>query len=88
MTDCYKIELRRSAEQEARKIPTQYLARIIEAIRALAGNPFPHGYRKLQGSQHSYRIRVGDYRVIYEVDTNVKIISIEHIRHRQDAYRK
>jgi mRNA interferase RelE/StbE len=53
----------------------------------LAENPFPPGCRKLQGSRDAYRIRVGDYRVVYEVATGRLLVEIVRVRHRKDVYR-
>jgi mRNA interferase RelE/StbE len=83
----YRIEFRRSAERDLRKIRTEMLPRILLAIEELASNPRPSGFRKLEGAEHSYRIRVGDYRVLYEVADKLLVVSIEHVRHRRDAYR-
>ena len=58
-----------------------------EAVEDLAENPFPHGVEKLSGSQHAYRIRLGDYRVVYEVVAEVNLIEIQRVRHRKDVYK-
>ena len=84
----YEIQWKHSAEKKLRGIDRQFISRIIEAIGSLSHNPFPSQHRKLQGSASSYRIRIGDYRVIYQVDKENKIIVIYHIRHRKDIYRK
>jgi mRNA interferase RelE/StbE len=55
--------------------------RIVEAVEDLARNPFPHGVEKLTGPQHAYRIRLGDYRVVYEVVIELKLIEIQRGRH-------
>ena len=57
------------------------------AIDALASDPFPHGHRKLVGSEAKYRIRVGDYRVVYNVENQELVIFIIRIGHRKDIYR-
>jgi len=62
--------------------------RIIEVVDSLANNPFPPQHRKLRGGKASYRIRVGDYRVIYQVDLEKKFVTIYHVRHRREAYGK
>ena len=77
-----------SYEQDLRKISLQEIPRIIKVIESLVDDPFPPQYRKLRGSERDYRIRVGDYRVIYQVETKTKIIVIYHVRHRREAYRK
>ena len=61
--------------------------RIVAAVRALEEEPRPAGTRKLAGSDHTNRIRVGDYRVVYTVDDQQKFISVDRVRHRKDAYR-
>ncbi len=84
----YEIRWTYSAEKDLRGIDRQYIPRILESIESLSENPFPSQHRKLQGSESSYRIRIGDYRVIYQVDLENKIIVIYHVRHRKDIYRK
>lgn len=83
----YEIAWKRSAEQELRNLDGQFIPRILEAIEALADNPFPSQHRKLHGVESSYRIRVGDFRVVYQVDLEKKAVVIYHVRHRKDAYR-
>ncbi len=84
----YRIQLLKSADRDIRKIDKQQIKRILSAIRALSDEPFPTQHRKLRGSESSFRLRVGDYRVIYEVDKGKEIIEIFYVRHRKDAYRK
>jgi len=61
----FQIEWKNSALKELQKLPRQIVTRVVAAVDELSGNPFPQGVRKLVGSEYSYRIRVGDYRVIY-----------------------
>ena len=62
--------------------------KIVAEVELLAEQPFsPHGVEKLAGSEHAYRIRVGDYRVIYEVMVEAKLVEIQRVRHRKDVYR-
>jgi mRNA interferase RelE/StbE len=56
-------------------------------MRALANEPRPTGCRKLVGSENDWRVRVGNYRVIYEISDEVRIVRIQRIRHRKDSYR-
>jgi mRNA interferase RelE/StbE len=84
----YKIEFLKSAELDARKINKQNLRRILENIRALEDNPFPNSARSLKNSNISYRLQVGDYRVLYNVDEENRSVTIYYIRHRKDAYRQ
>ena len=83
----YKLEILRSANRDTRRIDKRYIEPIFNAIKSLVENPFPPQCKKLKGSESSYRIRVGNYRIIYEVESNKKIITIFHIRHRQDIYK-
>ena len=61
--------------------------RIVGAVENLAENPFPHGVEKSSGSEHAYRIRLGDYRIVYEVVAESKLVEIQRVRHRKDVYR-
>ncbi len=83
----YKLEILRSADKDVRKIDKRYITPILNTIKSLSENPFPLQCKKLKGSKSSYRVRIGDYRIIYEVETKEKIVTIFHIRHRQDAYK-
>ncbi|MCD6506738.1 type II toxin-antitoxin system RelE/ParE family toxin [Candidatus Poribacteria bacterium] len=85
--DSYEIRWKSSAERDLRNIDPQHVPRIIKAVESLVDNPFPSQHRKLRGSEQDYRIRVGNYRVIYQVDTKTKIVTIYHVRHRREAYR-
>lgn len=85
--DSFLIEWKRSAEKELRSIDTSDIPPLVAAAEAVSENLFPVGCKKLQGAESIYRIRVGDYRIIYEVQVKQKKIVIEHIRHRKDAYR-
>ena len=84
----FKIDLKGSSEHDLRNIDRQYISRIFSAIESLAENPFPIQSRKMKGSESSYRLRMGDYRIIYQVDTENKIIVIYHARHRKNAYKR
>ena len=83
----YNIAWKPSALRELKHLDRQIIARIIADIEALASNPFPYGGQKLQGTDFIYRIRIGNYRVIYEVCTDSHNIEIARVRHRKDAYR-
>ena len=83
----HRILLERSAERDLRSLPRQEFARIVERIQALARDPRPPGSRKITGSQNDWRIRVGSYRVIYEVDDAERCVRVMRVRHRGTAYR-
>lgn len=83
----YRIEWKSSALKELRKLPSDAIGRIVIAVKALEENPFPHGSRKLVGGRSSYRIREGDYRVIYTIAAEVLLIEIIKVGHRKDVYK-
>ncbi len=88
MNSLYRIVLKESVVRDIRKFPRAVLSRLRERIAALAINPFPAGAEKIQGYEHHYRIRAGAYRIVYEVRTTVKIITIIRVGHRKDVYRR
>jgi mRNA interferase RelE/StbE len=83
----FRIEWKKSTRKDLRKLPPSIEGRIVEAVGDLAENPFPHGVEKLRGSQHAYRIRLGDYRIVYEVVVELKLVEIQRVRHRKDVYK-
>ncbi len=83
----FRIEWKKSTRKDLRKLPANAADKIVEAVEHLSQNPFPHGVEKLSGSEHAYRIRLGDYRVVYEVVTESKLVEIQRVRHRKDVYR-
>jgi mRNA interferase RelE/StbE len=83
----YRVLLERAAEKDLSRLSTEIHARVIEAIQALATNPRPSGCRKLAGSNQDWRIRVGDYRVVYEIADEIRVVRISRVRHRREVYR-
>ncbi|MFZ5806489.1 MAG: type II toxin-antitoxin system RelE family toxin [Verrucomicrobiota bacterium] len=83
----YSVTFARSARKELSKLPPHLASRIFDRISALENNPRPQGVLKLQGSNSLWRIRIGDYRVVYEIDDKNKIADIVAIRHRRNVYR-
>ena len=86
MTGSYSVVLKRSAERELRSIPQRDLRRLVERIRRLAHEPRPPGGEKLSGHDR-YRVRQGDYRVVYAVDDEQRIVEVVKIGHRREVYR-
>jgi len=86
--DSFKIAWKVSSEHDIRKIDRQFIPRILNEIASLAENPFPGQAKKLQDSESSYRLRIGNYRVIYQVNFKKTAIIIYHVRHRKDAYKR
>lgn len=83
----YKIEWKRSALKEIRQIPKENASRIFKAVDELAANPFPNKVKKLADSERGFRIRVGDYRVIYNIFSQILIIEIVRVKHRKEVYK-
>jgi mRNA interferase RelE/StbE len=83
----FEIQWRSSTKKDLRRIPRDDVSRILNAVVRLAEEPLPHGSEKLAGSDHTYRIRVGDYRVVYELLHAVNAVEIQRLRHRKDVYR-
>ena len=83
----FDLQWRKSTSKDLRRIPREAVSRIVAAVAKLAEEPLPHGSEKLTGSEHTYRIRVGDYRVVNELLRNAKIVEIQRVRHRKDVYR-
>ncbi len=83
----YRIEWKVSAARELKRIDRQAVARILRAVEALSSNPLPPGVRKLKGAEHTYRIRVGEYRVIYDLLASRLLVQIVRVRHRKNTYR-
>jgi mRNA interferase RelE/StbE len=84
----YRIELKRSAERDIRRIEAALIPKILERVEALSDDPFPRQSVKLSGTEATYRLRVGSYRVIYSVDPEIETIVVYYIRHRREAYRR
>ena len=84
----FSIQWRTSTKKDLRKLPPREVERVLAEVESLAEEPFPHGSEKLAGTEHTHRIRVGDYRVIYEVFAESRIVEVQRVRHRKDVYRK
>jgi len=82
----WQIDIARDARKELAGLHPQMQVRISKAILALEKNPFPSGCKKLK-NRDSFRIRVGDYRVLFLVDTKTKQLAIISIGHRREVYR-
>jgi mRNA interferase RelE/StbE len=83
----YSVTFARSARKELEKLPPPIAARILDRIESLATSPRPPGSLKLKGEDRLWRIRVGDYRVIYEIRDRDLIVDVSIVRHRKDVYR-
>jgi mRNA interferase RelE/StbE len=84
----FSLQWRKSTRKDLRRIPREAVSRIVAEVEKLADEPLPHGSEKLTGSERTYRIRIGDYRVVYELLRDSKIVEIQRVRHRKDVYRR
>lgn len=82
----YSVFIQRSAQESLAQIPKRDQDRIFESIRALALEPRPHGVKKLSG-RDAWRIRIGDYRIIYEIQDVRLLVLVVAIGHRKEIYR-
>jgi mRNA interferase RelE/StbE len=82
----YSVELKASARKELERLPGKVIERIFPKMEALGAEPRPAGCKKLKGGQQEWRIRVGDYRVVYTVDDAKLRVSVTRIRHRSEVY--
>jgi mRNA interferase RelE/StbE len=82
----YQIKITNSAHHHLRNLSHLNRLRIHEAMKQLSQNPRPDGVKKLQGEVDFYRIRVGDYRILYIIDDSVKLINIMRTMPRENAY--
>jgi mRNA interferase RelE/StbE len=83
----YQLQLLPTAQRELLKLPAKIRVRVTDAIRSLQAIPRPAGCRKLAGNADYYRIRVGDYRVLYEIRDRVLLVLVIKVGHRREVYR-
>jgi len=83
----YRVEFTSSAARAIRKLPKNVRTRLLDAIAGLSDEPRPPGARKLAGADIAWRIRVGDYRVIYEVEDEALVVTVVRAAHRREVYR-
>lgn len=82
----YHVEFLTAAARQLRKLPSPARERVFTAIEQLADNPRPHGSAKLVGERTAWRIRVGDYRVIYDIHDSRLTVTVVRAAHRRDVY--
>ena len=82
----YSLEIKHSAQKELDALDDALFNRIDRKILALAGDPRPAGCKKLKGYTNQWRIRVGDWRVVYIIDDTAKLVSVTRIAHRREVY--
>jgi len=84
----WQVLLHRRAKKELRLLPKHVLRHVWQCIKSLADDPFPDGSVRLGGHSGLYRLRVGDWRIVYQVENPAKIVTIVRIGHRSDVYRR
>ena len=84
----YDVELTSSAERELKTLSSQLIARMVPRLEDLASNPRPPGCKKLRGGDNEWRIRVGDYRLVYTIDDAKLLVEVTRIRHRREVYER
>lgn len=83
----YSIIFAPLAKRQFAKLPQQVKLQISHVVSALTDNPRPHGIKKLTGQDNSYRIRSGNYRVVYEIQDKQLVILVVMVGHRRDIYK-
>jgi len=84
----YSVEVKPRARKELEALPDNLLARVVQKLDSLGHSPQPAGCKKLKGYKDQWRIRVGDWRVVYIIDDAAKLVSITRIAHRREVYER
>ncbi len=84
----YRVVFKPSVQRDLRALPKAVVARVMKRIDVLKDDPLPRQSVKLTGAEQLYRIRVGDYRIVYGLDAEAGQITVHYIRHRREAYRR
>lgn len=82
----YAVEIKSSARKELESLPNTVLPRLIRKIESFRDDPRPAGCKKLRGYKDQWRIRIGDWRVVYIVDDRARLVSVTRIAHRREVY--
>jgi mRNA interferase RelE/StbE len=84
----YRLEVKNKAIKELAKIRPEIGVKLLSSIESLASTPRPRQSRKMHLSKNSYRLKSGDYRVLYQIDDDARLITVYHVGHRRDVYRE
>ena len=84
----YSLEVKPSARKELEALPDRVLVRVVQKLESLGHAPRPTGCKKLKGYKDQWRVRVGDWRVVYIIDDAAKLIRITRIAHRREVYER
>lgn len=83
----YSVVFKPSVQKDLRRLPKATLARVLKRLEELGEQPLPRQATKLAGAERLYRVRVGEYRIVYEVESNAQRLTIHVVRHRREVYR-
>ena len=83
----YKVQLAPAAERQIKKLERAVQKRIIERLESLEQNPRPHGILKLEGSDNTFRVKVGDYRIVYEIQDENVLVLVLRVGDRKEIFR-
>ena len=83
----YEVEVENSAAKALQRLQRHDQIRVVSAVADLAAEPRPNGCTKLSGTEAAYRVRVGDYRVVYTVDDAERVVTVTRVGHRREVYR-
>jgi mRNA interferase RelE/StbE len=84
----FKVIFKPSVERDLRRLPKAIVSRVIDRAESLAANPFPPQAKRLISTEGLYRLRVADYRIVYEVNPEAGVVVVHYIRHRAEVYRR
>jgi len=84
----YRIVWKNSAQKELKRLPKDIIVKILQAVEKLRIDMNPKGSKKITGSVSTYRIRIGDYRVVYSLNNKYLVIDVVRVGHRKDIYKK
>jgi mRNA interferase RelE/StbE len=82
----YRVDLKPSARRELERLPDQAIERVFRRLEYLQSSPRPPGCKKLKGGHNEWRIRAGNYRVVYTIDDGKRLVEVTRIRHRSEVY--
>ncbi len=84
----YRVDIETVARRQMRSLPRAIAERIDAAVRALASEPRPPGCRQMAGYHNTYRLRIGDYRILYRIHDDVLVVLVVRVGHRREVYRR
>lgn len=83
----FVLRWKKSAQKQLRRLPKATVIKLVALAESLVNDPHPDGCRKLTGTEHTYRVRSGDYRIVYQIDNGQLIIEVVKVGHRKEVYR-